>query len=303
MTLASMTGFARKSGTAEVSTDAGSAGFSWGWELRSVNGRGLDFKLRLASGYEAIEPQVRECLTKALTRGNVSATLSVEQVSAPAAVRLNPAVLEGVLAAAEVVRSRIGGAPVSVEGVLGLRGVLETAESTSDDAMRAELGGVLVEAFAAAVDDLVAMRRTEGRAVAAALSRHLEAIEALVDVAEHSPARRPEAIRQRLEADIRRIVGADAGLDPDRLHQEAVLLASRADIQEEIDRLRAHIEQARGLLAGGGAVGRRLDFLAQEFGREANTLCAKSNDVDITRAGLDLKATIEQLREQIQNLE
>lgn len=293
---ASMTGFARASGT------LGPHG--WAWEIRSVNGRGLDLRLRLPGGFEALEPQARALVAGRLSRGNVSATLSVDMAAEPHTVRLNALALEAVISAAESIRHRLGGPTLTVEGALRLPGVLEAGEAGEDgEAARAPVAGAALEGLATALDGLIAMRRREGQALTAVLLRHLETIEGLVDVAEASPARTPEAVRTRLEADVRRLVAADAGLDAGRLHQEAVLLATRADIQEELDRLRAHIAQARQLLADGGPVGRRLDFLAQEFGREANTLCAKSNDVAITRAGLDLKATIEQLREQIQNLE
>ncbi len=292
---ASMTGFSRIGGT--------HGPHGWAWEVRSVNGRGLDIRLRLPAGFEALDQPVRAAIAGRITRGNFSATLTVDMAEAPRTVRLNPAVLEAVIAAAESVRERLGGPALTVEGALRVTGVLETSDAGRDDEARAAVSRAAQEGFSAALDELVVMRQREGQAVAAALLRHLETIAQLVDVAAGSPARTQEAVQARLEADVRRLVAADAGLDAARLHQEAVLLATRADIQEEIDRLHAHVAQARQLLAEGGPVGRRLDFLAQEFGREANTLCAKSNDITITRAGLDLKAAIEQLREQIQNLE
>lgn len=294
MTVSSMTGFARVSGTTATT--------QWAWELRSVNGRGLDQRLRLPPGFDDIESEVRGRIAKAFARGNIGAGLTVETVAA-GGFRLNEAALSAVIAAVERVREKLPDATVSADGLLGLRGVLEpidVARSPEDDqTLRREVLAGLEQAVAA----LGEARRGEGRAIVAVVEGQLSRIEDLTRAASATDGRQPEAVRARLAEQLGRILGASPPLDPERLHQEAALIASRADVQEEIDRLVAHVGQARALLADGGPVGRRLDFLAQEFGREANTLCSKSNDAELTRLGLELKATIEQFREQVQNLE
>jgi uncharacterized protein (TIGR00255 family) len=193
--------------------------------------------------------------------------------------------------------------PASLDGLLSVRGVVELEEEAADPSHDDDLNAALRAATGRLIEALKSARLGEGHALASVLRQNLDAIERLVDQAESSPARQPAAIRARLEAQIAQVFEAKASIDPDRLHQEAVLIAARADIREELDRLRAHVEGARTLLTTGGAVGRRLDFLAQEFGREANTLCAKANDVSLSRLGLELKAVIDQFREQVQNVE
>ncbi|MFM9857448.1 YicC/YloC family endoribonuclease [Pseudoxanthobacter sp. M-2] len=293
-TVSSMTGFARASGA--------SATGQWVWELRSVNGRGLELRLRLPPGFDDVEGEARGRIAKAFARGNIGGTLTVETVSA-GGFRLNEAALAAVIDAAERVRARVPSATVSADGLLALRGVLEPIDATrsedDDRALRRDVLAGLDEAVAA----LVGARQAEGRAVAAVVGAQLARLEDLATAAAATEGRRPDAIRARLTEQLRRILDAAPALDPERLHQEAALIASRADVQEEIDRLLAHVGQAHALLAEAGPVGRRLDFLAQEFGREANTLCSKSNDPELTRIGLELKATIEQFREQVQNLE
>ena len=293
-TVSSMTGFARSSGA--------SATGQWVWELRSVNGRGLEQRLRLPPGFDDVEVEARGRIAKAFARGNIGGTLTVETVSA-GGFRLNEAALAAVIDAAERVRARVPSATVSADGLLALRGVLEPIDATrsedNDRALRRDVLAGLDEAVAA----LVGARQAEGRAVAAVVGAQLARLEDLATAASATDGRRPDAIRARLTEQLRRILDAAPALDPERLHQEAALIASRADVQEEIDRLLAHVGQARALVAEAGPVGRRLDFLAQEFGREANTLCSKSNDPELTRIGLELKATIEQFREQVQNLE
>jgi uncharacterized protein (TIGR00255 family) len=295
MPLSSMTGFAR--------ADGAGSGYRWTWELRTVNGKGLDIRLRLPPGFEHLEAGAREKIGAAFTRGNMQATLTLQSEGGAQRIRVNPAVLDEVAAAMDVVQRRISVQPPTLDGILSIRGVLEQVEGLDDEVTRAALAGAILADLAAAVAALAADRAREGNAIAAVLAARLAEIERLTDAAEASPARTPEAIRARLSEQIALLVEASPALDPDRLHQEAVLLATRADIREELDRLTAHIAAARGLLAEGGAVGRRLDFLAQEFNREVNTLCSKSNDRSLTAIGLDLKAVVDQLREQIQNLE
>jgi uncharacterized protein (TIGR00255 family) len=293
--LASMTAFARADGTA--------GGVRWTWEMRSVNGKGLELRLRLPPGYEPLEPQIRERCGKRLTRGNVQATLSLESDAPAQRLRINEAALADVLAAMERIGSRLSVQPPTLDGILSIRGVVESGEDERDPEAEAALRKDMLAGLDRALADLVTMRETEGAAIGAVLAARVDEIARLAGEAEASPARRPETIRARLAEQVATLLDAAPALDPDRLHQEAVLLATRADIREELDRLAAHVQAARALLGEGGPVGRRLDFLAQEFNREVNTLCAKANDRSLTAIGLELKAVVDQLREQIQNLE
>jgi uncharacterized protein (TIGR00255 family) len=293
--LASMTAFARADGTA--------GGVRWTWEMRSVNGKGLELRLRLPPGYEPLEPQIRERCGKRLTRGNVQATLSLESDAPAQRLRINEAALADVLAAMERIGSRLSVQPPTLDGILSIRGVVENGEDERDPEAEAALQKDMLAGLDRALADLVAMRAREGAAIGAVLAARIDEIARLAGEAEASPARRPETIRARLAEQVAALLDAAPALDPDRLHQEAVLLATKADIREELDRLAAHVQAARALLGEGGPVGRRLDFLAQEFNREVNTLCAKANDRSLTAIGLELKAVVDQLREQIQNLE
>jgi uncharacterized protein (TIGR00255 family) len=290
-----MTGFAR--------ADGAGGGYRWTWELRSVNGKGLDVRLRLPPGFEQLEPAVREKIGAALTRGNVQASLTLQSDAGAARIRINEAVLVEVVAAMRAVGRYIEAQPPTLDGILSVRGVLETVEGVDNEEARTALAASILADLDHAVRDLAADRVREGKAIAVVLAGRLAEIERLAAAAEASPARTPEAIRARLTEQVALLTGASPALDPDRLHQEAMLLATRADIREELDRLEAHVAAARALLEEEGAVGRRLDFLAQEFNREVNTLCSKSNDVGLTAIGLDLKAVVDQFREQIQNLE
>jgi uncharacterized protein (TIGR00255 family) len=295
MTINSMTGFAR---------EAGATGpFQWAWEIKTVNGRGLDVRLRTPPGYDTLGEEARQQIQKALSRGMCQLNLTITRVATTPRARVN----EGVLAALAEALGRLklpeGVRPASVDALLAVRGVVEIEDEADDGALATEL----TKALRAAVDRMIASLRDarggEGRALAAVIEGQVAAIERLVLAAEACPARQPEAIRARLQSQIAALFDAAPALDPARLHQEAVLVAARADIREELDRLSAHVMAARTMLREGGAVGRRLDFLAQEFGREANTLCAKANDVALSRIGLDLKAVVDQFREQVQNVE
>jgi uncharacterized protein (TIGR00255 family) len=295
MPLASMTGFARSQGSA--------GSYHWAWELKSVNGKGLDLRLRLPQGWDAIEVPARTSAARQLARGNVSATLNVERNGALPAVRVNEEVLAALLETIRRIAKRVDASPPSLDGILGLKGVMEITETeeNADDRRAAE--GAVARGFEAALSDLVNARRNEGAALARVLETRLAEIARLTAAAEASPARAPEAIRARLAEQVKSIIGTGEKLDSDRLYQEAILLAARADVREEIDRLKAHVEAAQKLLSEGGPAGRKLDFLAQELNRESNTLCAKSNDVSLTAIGLDLKAAVDQFREQVQNIE
>lgn len=294
MALNSMTGFAR--------ADGGDA-MRWTWELRSVNGKGLDVRIRLPSGFERIERDARDRCTTKLGRGNVQVSLSTTAVAGAQTLTINEDVLARVIDAMARIGQKIEAQPPTLDGILALRGVVEVEDIAADETTRDALDAEILAGLDAALVDLAAMRGREGAAIGALLSARLDELASLTAAAEASPARQPETIRARLAEQVATLLDAAPALDPDRLHQEAVLLATKADIREEIDRLHAHIAATRDLLAEGGPIGRRLDFLAQEFNREVNTLCAKSNDRALTAIGLDMKAVVDQLREQIQNLE
>ncbi|MCB1499160.1 MAG: YicC family protein [Bauldia sp.] len=294
MALESMTGFAR--------VDGGSLR-RWAWELRSVNGKGLDVRLRVPGGFERLEPMIRERIAGRLSRGNVQAQLSVEDRSASQRIVIDDAVLSQVIEAMARIGARIDAQPPTLDGILSIRGVVSVEDAQEDEEARATLDREVLSGLDAALDALAQTRRQEGSAIGGLLQARLDEIAALTRKAEDTPARRPEAIRLRLAEQVATLLDAVPALDPDRLHQEAVLLATKADIREELDRLDAHVVAARELLASGGAIGRRLDFIAQEFNREVNTLCSKANDRSLTAVGLDMKAVVDQLREQIQNLE
>ena len=292
--LASMTGYARATGAV--------LGAAFTCEVKSVNGRGLDIRLRLAPGFDALESDLRQLVGRSVSRGSITLNLSVERDGAGGDLLLNRQALTTVLSALDELRGQVDAAPPSLDGILGLKGVLEQRDRPlSADAEEALLEAI-VEAAGRALADLVVARRQEGSRLSAVLLERLDEIEALVARAEQHPSRSRDVILARLRQQLAALAD-ETTIAEDRLAQEALLLATKADIREELDRLVAHIASARQLIAGGGAVGRRLDFLAQEFNREANTLCSKSNAVELTAIGLDLKAAIDQLREQVQNIE
>jgi len=293
--LSSMTGFARSHGV--------SGSYAWNWEIKSVNGKGLDLRLRLPPGWDAIEAPVRARTAEALTRGSLQANLTVERSGAVPVVRINAAVLEAILATLRQLAPKIEATPPSLDGLLALKGVIEVGESEENQDERRGAEGAVFDGFAQGVAALGEMRRHEGAALNRVLSARLAEIAALADRAEQAPGRKPDAIRARLGEQIATLLAQSERFDPDRLHQEAIMIATKADVREELDRLAAHIAQAQHLIGKGGPIGRRLDFLAQELNREANTLCAKANDVELTNIGLELKAAVEQFREQVQNVE
>ena len=295
MALSSMTGFARGQGAA--------GSYAWTWELKSVNSKGLDLKLRLPPGWEAIEPGVRARASEVLSRGSVFANLTVSREGIAPVARINEPALNAVLAALKGLEGKVAGAPPSLDGILALKGVMEVseAEESEDERIRAETA--VIAGFGDALKGLAEMRRTEGRALGKILSARLSEIGALAARAEASPGRKPEAIKARLAAQVAELLEASQRFDADRLHQEAIMLATKIDIREELDRLAAHVAQAKKLIADGGPIGRKLDFLSQELNRESNTLCSKANDLELTNIGLELKAVVEQFREQVQNLE
>jgi uncharacterized protein (TIGR00255 family) len=295
MTLSSMTGFARDHGV--------SGSYSWAWEIKSVNGKGLDLRLRLPPGWDAIEAAVRARTAERLARGSIQANLTVERSGAAPVVHINTAVLEAIMTTARQLSSRIDAAAPSLDGLLALKGVMEVSEVEESAEERTRAESAAVAGFTELLGALTEMRQREGAALSRVLSTRLSDISALAQRAELVPGRRPEAIRARLAEQIATLLDQSDRFDTDRLHQEAILIATKADVREELDRLAAHVAQARQLIEQGGAIGRRLDFLAQELNREANTLCAKANDLELTNIGLELKAAVEQFREQVQNVE
>ena len=290
--LASMTGFGRAAGER--------GGTAWTWELRSVNGRGLDLRLRVPGGLDALEPALREDAAGPLARGNVSATLTLKRDETPR-VAPDPAMLEQVLRLAQELAGRIPGAPAPrAETLLALPGVLRPVQAGLDEAGETALRAELRAGFRAALDGLVQARRAEGARLAQVLTTLIDEIAALTDAAAAEAATQPMRQRDRMLA---ALADLQTTIPEERLAQEVALLAQRSDVREEIDRLHAHVGAARALLAEGARVGRKLDFLVQEFVREANTLCSKSTTAKLTALGLDLKAAIERLREQVQNVE
>jgi len=291
-----MTGFARRDG--ETSACA------WTWELRSVNGRGLELRLRLPPGFEAVEPAVRQRMSAVLKRGNVTATLTVVWTRGEAGVRINQDVLQALLALVPQIRAQLPDcAAPTVDGLLGLRGVIDVEDTAPAGEARAALEAALLAGFDEGLTQLRSVRGAEGERLATVLRAQLDRIAELTAQAGGLAAAQPEAIHTRLREQVQALLDAVPALSADRLAQEAALLAVKADLREELDRLVAHAQAARALIGGGGAVGRQLDFLCQEFNREANTLCSKSSNVELTRVGLDLKVVIDQMREQVQNIE
>jgi len=290
-----MTGFARRHGEC--------AGYSWAWEIKSVNSRGLDLRLRFPAGWDAIEAPVRSTTAQNLVRGNVYATLSIERKGMSPLVRVNEAVLAAVLATVRQLAAEVQADPPRLDGILSLKGVIDVVDEGEREEDRRSAETAVLAGFQDTLGDLTAMRRQEGEALARVLALRAGEIAALAARADAAPGRRPEAIKARIAEQVALLLDASMRFDSDRLHQEAILIASKADIREELDRLASHVGQIEKLLKQGGAVGRRLDFLAQELNREANTLCSKSNDVELTNIGLELKHVVEQFREQVQNLE
>jgi uncharacterized protein (TIGR00255 family) len=290
-----MTGFAREGGTVGP--------FQWAWELKSVNGRGLDVRVRTPPGLESAGEEARGIVARALARGQVQLTLSLTRGAGATRIRVNRDALASLLSALEGLELPASVRPASLDGLLQVKGIVEVEDELADPSTSKILSDALRDGAAKATEALKVARTSEGAALAEVLRGQLDAIEKLVEDADSAPGRRPEAVRARLETQLAELLEGRSALDPVRLHQEAVLIATRADIREELDRLKAHIASARSLLQGGGPVGRRLDFLAQEFGREANTLCSKANDISLSRTGLELKAVVEQFREQVQNVE
>jgi uncharacterized protein (TIGR00255 family) len=290
-----MTGFARSHGT--------SGPYSFEWELKSVNAKGFDLRMRIPAGYDEIETVARKRATEVLSRGTVYANLTVKRGNAASTVKINEEVLNSVLRIAADLASKIDAVAPSVDGLMNIKGVIEIVEPEADEEEDKAAKVVIAASFEEALTALVAMRKREGMTLGELLSQRLNEIETLSKKAEAAPGRKPEAIRARLAEQIAALLETSDRFDADRLTQEALMMATKADIREELDRIASHIAQSREMIKKGGPVGRRLDFLSQEFNREVNTCCSKSNDLELTNTGLEMKNVVEQFREQVQNLE
>lgn len=300
--IASMTGYARTSGS--------HGALSWAWEAKSVNGRGLDLRLRLPNGLDRLDIPAREALQAALKRGSVSTQLEIKRSSTGRAVSIDFDLIDRILAAQDRLRSKVDLSLPRLTDLLQLRGVMDVAEGEAvDEATQAAEDAALLAGLAQLLVQLSQARLAEGARLGALLLAHLAEIERLTQEARRLAALQPQAAAERFRQALARLLGdgvapvAEDRLPPDRIAAEIALLAVKCDATEELDRLTAHVAQGRDLLAVGGPIGRKLDFLAQEFNREANTLVSKSADIGVTRLGLDLKTAIDQFREQVQNIE
>ncbi len=295
MSLVSMTGFAEAPGAYGT--------LRWRWEVKSVNGRGLDLRLRLPPGFESVEPAARTLAAERFRRGNLHATLTLEPQENTRGLRIDPAVLSAAVRIAKEVAEETGLEPARVDGILALKGVIVQDEAVVlDTAQRAARDAAILESLTYAFEALARARAAEGAKLAQVLLSQIRDVADLTEEAGRLAAAQPAALRDRLQAQLKDLLNA-VPISDDRIAQEIALLAAKADVREELDRLAAHVQEARALVASSTGVGRKLDFLAQEFNREANTLCSKSSDVVLTRVGLALKAAIDQFREQAQNVE
>jgi uncharacterized protein (TIGR00255 family) len=295
MSIVSMTGFAESAGSHD--------GLRWRWEAKSVNGRGLDLRLRTPPGFDSLEQPARMLATERFRRGNFQIALMVEAQENVRGLRVDPVALASAVKLAREIASETGLAPARIDGILALKGVIVQDETLAlDPVSRAHRDAEILSSLAVTFDALSRARTSEGAKLAQLFSAWVDEIARLVGEAESLAAAQPQALRQRLTTQMEELLNG-APLSEDRLAQEVALLATRADVREELDRLKAHVQDARALLKSGEAVGRKLDFLSQEFNREANTLCSKSTDIALTRVGLALKSVIDQFREQAQNVE
>lgn len=293
MTLCSMTGFARIEGALGDTR--------WTWEMKSVNGRGLEPRFRLPPGYDFLEPDLRKLLAKKFSRGSFNIFLSLKGAAVEGAFVVNRAALSSALKLVEEIRLAVDCEKPRPEGILALKGVIDQESALADEDARATLAEALKKSFSEATAALLDARRKEGATLNALISGQLDEIDRLTGAARASAESAPDAIRAKIAAQLGELIAGAVAAE--RLAEEAALLAVKADIREELDRLDAHVAAGRALAKEGGAIGRKLDFLTQEFNREANTLCSKAQDMGLKRIGLDLKTAIDQMREQVQNLE
>ncbi|HTO40128.1 MAG TPA: YicC/YloC family endoribonuclease [Rhizomicrobium sp.] len=295
MAVVSMTGFAEAQGAHES--------MRWRWEIKSVNGRGLDLRLRTPPGFESVDSAARPLAAERFKRGSLQATLTADMGEAARGLKIDAVALAAAVKIAREIATETGLPPARVDGLLALKGVIVQEDMLPASAPeRAARDAAILASLATAFDALSAARKNEGAKLSHVLNDVLREISDLVQTATQLAATQPAALRDRLTAQLNDLL-TPGTIAEDRLAQEVALLATRADVREELDRLNAHVHEARTLLSSGDAVGRKLDFLAQEFNREANTLCSKSTDIQLTRTGLALKAAIDQFREQAQNVE
>jgi uncharacterized protein (TIGR00255 family) len=293
--VASMTGFARQEGSHEA--------VGWTWEVKSVNGKSLDLRCRLPNGYEDLDARARAAAARRFARGNLQVNLTVDTSEQPARLKVNDELLEQLVEVSKSLKQKTGADAPRLDGLLALRGVVEMLEAEESEETGEARRKAMLSDLERVMDALAETRGVEGARLGALAENHLGVIQGLVEAASASAHSQPEALRERLKKQLEELLEAAPALPEERLAQEAAVLITKADVREELDRLEAHVESARELLAEGGPVGRRLDFLCQEFNREANTLCAKSPDIELTRIGLELKNVVDQLREQVQNIE
>ena len=295
MSIVSMTGFAESTGSHE--------GLRWRWEAKSVNGRGLDLRLRTPPGYDSLEQPARMLAAERFRRGNFQIALTVEADGGTRGLRVDPVALASAVKLAREISAETGLAPARIDGILALKGVIVQEEVNALDPVgRGHRDAQILKSLAVTFDALNRARVGEGTKLAQLLSAQIDEVARLVGEAESLAAAQPEALRQKLAGQLQELLNG-APISEERLAQEVAVLATRADVREELDRLKAHVQDARALLKSREAIGRKLDFLSQEFNREANTLCSKSADIALTRVGLALKAVIDQFREQSQNVE
>ncbi len=291
-----MTGFAVCHGEGE--------GFSWCWEIKSVNAKGLDIRCRLPTGFESIEQAIREKIRSRLRRGNVNLSLTIDCERTNGAFNVNHDALNHVISLVEEIRQQLPESqPPSAEAILCVKGVLEPADDTPGDELLATIRSAAFDGLDDALSSLEEMRAKEGERLALVFDRQVGEIRRLCDDACGLAALQPEAIHQRLKAQVDNLMQAEPSLPEERLAGEAAMLIAKADVREELDRIKSHIAATGELLKQGQAIGRKLDFLCQELNREVNTLCSKSTDMELTVIGLGLKAAVEQFREQVQNIE
>ena len=290
-----MTGFARLGGVKN--------GFRWFWEIRSLNSRSLDLRLRLPRGLERLEPILNTLASDRITRGNVSATLSLVRPPRKRTLSINHNYLEQIVALSKKFSNGLDILPPKLDGLLGISGVLEEQEEEETEAEQQAFDEMISTSFNFALDELVLNRKEEGKRLFIFIRKHLDEIAALTKKALALSSIQPAALEKKLRRQIEELIAIEPQLSEERLAQEVALLVVKGDIREEIERITAHIEAAKILLGSSTSIGRKFDFICQEFNREANTLCSKSGDIELTKIGLEIKTSIDRLREQVQNIE